>query len=100
MPGKDRRRARREAVALTAQLRNSMHPYHPVRILDLSTTGVRLETWARHAEGDRALVRLPSLAGIPAEMVWAEDHQFGFRFTAPLHPGVVDMLLARHAAND
>lgn len=98
MPGKERRRARREPVELTAQLRNSQHPYHPVRIVDLSATGVQLETWARHRAGDRALVRLPTLAGIPAEMVWSDDHRFGFRFSAPLHPGVLDMLLARHKA--
>jgi len=97
MAGRDKRRAARAEVELVAHLRNSIHPYHPVRILDLSTTGVRLETWARHAEGDRALIRLPSLAGIPAEMVWSGDHEYGFRFTAPLHPGVLDMLLARHA---
>ncbi len=92
----DKRRCGRAAVAMTADLRNSIHPYHPVVVEDLSTHGVRLSTWAKLDKGDRALIRLPSLQGVPATMVWSEDHHFGFRFETPLHPAVLDMLLARH----
>lgn len=94
--GLDNRRAGRTAVAMTADLRNSIHPYHPVVIEDLSVHGVRLSTWAKHDPEDRALIRLPSLQGVPARMVWSDDHHFGFRFETPLHPAVLDMLVARH----
>lgn len=94
---RDQRRADRAEVTMTADLRNSVHPYHPVEIEDLSVFGVRLSTWAKHDPADRALIRLPTLGGIPARLVWSQDQHFGFRFETPLHPAVFDMLCQRHA---
>lgn len=90
------RRADRAPVSMTAELRNSVHPYHPVEVEDLSVYGARLSTWARHAPDSRTMIRLPSLGGIPAMLVWQRDHHFGFRFETPLHPAVFDMLRLRH----
>lgn len=93
---RSQRRAERAEVSMTADLRNSVHPYHPVDVADLSVFGIRLETWAKHDPADRALIRLPSLAGIPARLVWSRDCQFGFAFETPLHPAVLDLLVRRH----
>jgi hypothetical protein len=96
--GQDRRRSARRRIDTAAELRSRLQPYFPVSITDLSRTGFRMASWAVLDEARHTLVKLPSLAGTPVQLVWARDNEFGFRFERPLHPAVFDLLVARHAA--
>lgn len=92
----ERRRDARTAVKVPADLRSPLQPYGPVAVLDLSRTGVRLEGCGLCDVRVRTLIRLPTLATLPITMVWHRHDQYGFRFERPLHPAVLDLLVARH----
>lgn len=96
---RERRHDRRTAVEVGADLRSQLQPYGPVGILDLSRTGLRLEGCGLCDVRVRTMIRLPTLATLPITMVWHHHDQFGFRFERPLHPAVLDLLVARHGGS-
>ena len=79
-------------AALTALL--SGHP--ALRIVAETADGP--ETWeaARHHRPDTILpdVRLPGLEASHARVVWAEGQYVGCAFIRPLHPAVLEMIVA------
>ncbi len=60
-----------------------------VRLHDLSTEGLLIETDAQLQQGARVTVTLPSAGAAEAEIVWSSGRFFGGRFVEPLSPAVV-----------
>ncbi len=60
-----------------------------VRVHDLSTEGLLIETSARLQQGARLTITLPSAGVAEAEIIWSSGRFFGGRFIEPLSPAVL-----------
>ena len=89
------RAAERVPVAFAAALRQRGASGVSVQIADLSTTGFRVATHLRLEPGTDVWLRLPGLEACHARVMWAEGHYVGCAFVRPLHPAVLDMIVAR-----
>lgn len=68
----------------------------PVVMVDLSSTGCRIETSGFSlAPAQRVVVRPEGLEGLCATVVWAENDWAGLVFDIALYQPVVDHLCAR-----
>ena len=66
-----------------------------VSIVNLSATGMLIETSARFAIGDALQVELPHAGATTASVVWSSDNLFGCRFGKPLSPAAVSAALLK-----
>lgn len=89
----DNRRALRQPIAVTAQIRDGRGPKFACRLLDLSTTGFRAEAVHPLSIGDTVWVTLPGMSGMEAEVAWRDDFTIGCRFKQPLYGPVFDNLI-------
>lgn len=69
-----------------------------VRIFDLSPDGAKIEVVERPRIGETIMVKFDGLEVLPATVRWIDDFIVGIKFNRPLHPAVLDLLLARLAA--
>lgn len=90
----ENRRARRFVTSLPTFLRASGRPRAPVRIVDLSTHGCRIdEAWGLIL--DRTVwLTLGHLQACEARVVWTHYSFAGLEFAVPLNQAVLDDLLA------
>ncbi|HWT11925.1 MAG TPA: PilZ domain-containing protein [Allosphingosinicella sp.] len=89
------RRAERVTVELGAGLRQRGASGVSVQIMDLSTDGFRVATHLDLYPGTDVWLRLPGLEPCHARVMWARGHSVGCAFVRPLHPAVLDMIIAR-----
>jgi hypothetical protein len=95
-PGQQKgRRADRVHVELGAGLRQRGAAGVSVQIMDLSTDGFRVATHLELCIGKDVWLRLPGLEPCPAKVVWSEGYFVGCAFARPLHPAVVQMIVAK-----
>lgn len=66
-----------------------------VHIMDLSTHGFRIETHLDLHEGQQVWLRLPGIESSPAIVRWVRGYVAGCAFEQPLHPAVLDMVIAK-----
>ena len=88
------RRCERRPVRGAVAFRRSGQHRVMVNLLDISTEGFRIETFGGVTDGAVVWVTLPGLAPMEARIVWCRKDEAGCRFVAPLHPSVLDRLLA------
>ncbi|EGD58445.1 hypothetical protein Y88_0500 [Novosphingobium nitrogenifigens DSM 19370] len=92
-PFAQRRRAERSRIEAKVQYRRST-----VRMvgatLDLSCDGARLSTPERLRVGETLWITLPGLPPRQASVVWVDNFEAGCRFEQPLHPAILDTILA------
>lgn len=89
------RRSDRVSVELGATLRRRSASGVSVDILDLSTAGFRVASHLGLMKGDDVWLRLPGLEACHATVVWTSGYMMGCRFARPLHPAVLEMVVAR-----
>jgi hypothetical protein len=90
----DNRRAPRFVTSLPVFLRASGRPRAPVRIVDLSIHGCRVdEAWGLILDGTVWLT-LGRLQAVEARAVWTHYSFAGLEFAVPLNQAVLDDLLA------
>ena len=65
--------------------------------MDLSTDGFRVGTHLDLAAGSDVWLRLPGLEPCHAQVMWCEKNTLGCAFVRPLHPAVLEMIVARGA---
>lgn len=94
-PARKGRRAERVPVELGAGLRQRGASGVSVQIMDLSTDGFRAATHLDLYVGNDVWLRLPGLEACHARVVWTEGHYVGCAFVRPLHPAVLDMVVAK-----
>jgi hypothetical protein len=63
--------------------------------MDLSVDGFRVATHLDLFEGSDVWLRLGGLEACHATVVWTSGHLVGCRFSRPLHPAVLDMVVAK-----
>ena len=89
------RKAERVAVEMGAALRQRGASGVSVQIMDLSVDGFRVATHLDLFEGADVWLRLGGLEACHATVKWVSGHFVGCRFTRPLHPAVLDMIVAK-----
>lgn len=81
-------------VELGAGLRQRGAAGVTVQVMDLSTHGFRVATHLELSLGTDVWLRLPKLEPCHAVVVWCEGHYVGCEFERPLHPAVLNMIVA------
>ena len=94
-PPRKGRRSERVSIELGAGLRQRGASGVSVQIMDLSTDGFRVATHLELYTGTDVWLRLPGLEPCHARVVWAEGHFVGCAFVRPLHPAVLEMIVAK-----
>ena len=89
------RRSERVPVEMGAALRQRGASGVAVQIMDLSIDGFRVATHLDLFEGSDVWLRLGGLEACHAKVVWASGHYVGCRFSRPLHPAVLEMVVKR-----
>ena len=92
---RDGRRSKRVAVELGAGLRARGGTGVSIEILDLSVSGFRASTHLDLEPGADVWLRLPGLEPYQATVAWAKGNYVGCKFERPLHPAVLEMIVAR-----
>lgn len=88
------RRSARKPVSIQATLRRQGESKFNANVADLSESGFRVESHYLIPTGAQVWLTLPSLAAIPATVAWSSGNSLGCRFDAPLHPAVLDRVIA------
>lgn len=89
------RQAERVSVAAEVWLRRMGKGGYQCRLFDLSPEGCKAEMIERPRVGERAVIRLPGIEPLEAEVRWIEGPNAGLKFERSFHPAVFEMLLAR-----
>ena len=89
------RKSQRVNVEMGAALRQRGAAGVSVQIMDLSVDGFRVTTHLDLFQGADVWLRLGGLEACHATVVWVSGHLVGCRFTRPLHPAVLDMVVAK-----
>lgn len=92
--GDEARHALRRAVKLRARLRDRGQTKFEIDIVDLSASGFRAETSYTLWPGTVVWLTLPGLAGLEATVAWRNKFKYGCAFAKPLHPAVLDHIVA------
>src|SRR6185295_1404942 len=89
------RKAERVSVAAEVWLRRMGKNAYQCRVFDLSPDGCKAEMIERPLVGERAVIRLPGIEPLEAEVRWVEGPNAGLKFERSVPPAVFDLLLAR-----
>ncbi|MGZ8998851.1 MAG: PilZ domain-containing protein [Allosphingosinicella sp.] len=95
VPQNPARKSQRVPVEMGAALRQRGAAGVSVQIMDLSVDGFRVATHLDLFEGSDVWLRLGGLEACHAKVVWVSGHLVGCRFSRPLHPAVLDMVVAK-----
>ena len=95
--GREARKAPRIAVTIGAGLRTQGKPGDPATIIDISTDGFRAETLNAMPLGANVWLNLRGLETLYAKIVRVDGVIIGCEFATPLHPAVVERMIAAAA---
>ncbi|MDP1026185.1 PilZ domain-containing protein [Sphingomonas sp. KR1UV-12] len=89
---KGRRASPRAALTIDASLDRGRLGRAVCRVIDLSTTGARLQTYSALSRGSMICLILPELGKVEAEIMWSNDFLAGCQFRRPILQTLVDRL--------
>jgi hypothetical protein len=92
----DRRAGRMKIVLPVGMRRPGAHSI-PVELRDLSTQGFRAEVFQSLSLNDRLWLKLPGVESWEARVAWVRGDEVGCEFLQPLHPAVLNIILAQGA---
>ncbi|WP_260580907.1 PilZ domain-containing protein [Sphingopyxis sp. PET50] len=87
-PATRTRGAERAQVKANARFREAGFNPYDAELFDLSSTGFRMNTYARPAIGKHIWVSLPGLQPLEAIVRRADGNEYGCELVVPLHPSV------------
>jgi hypothetical protein len=90
----EQRRTLRHGTHIPARVRRAGPSRVPGTITDLSTTGFQLQCDEALRCGVIIWVTIGSLAPLQARVMWSRAFLAGCAFATPLHPAVLDHLVA------
>lgn len=90
----DRRRTWRVALSLSATAREVGRSKVPVRVVDISTHGCRIEVLDWSFAGSSLWLSVAGLEAKQTRVVWRKDNFAGLEFSTPLSEPVLDSILA------
>lgn len=89
-PG-NKRAAKRQPIAMDAEVAGSRPTL--CKVVDISRSGLRLQTYSRLQLGAHISIRLPVAGRVLATVRWADDFSAGCEFDCPLRDDVLRALL-------
>lgn len=90
------RQAERSYVQIGVRVRRPGETWFNSRVMDLSLTGFRLQSFMKLTVGGDLWVMLPGFEGRRARVLWTCAHESGCAFERPLHPAILDHLVRLH----
>lgn len=90
----DERRQVRSPILLRGRIGSSQFGKRVVVLTDISTRGCRVSTPFQWESGTRLVLTVPSLAPIAVTVRWTTNEAAGLALDAPLHPLVLDHVIA------
>jgi hypothetical protein len=91
--GRKPRSCDRKMVRMTAGYRGGSDRTN-VDVIDLSPTGVKIESHLYLQPDSMIWLKLPGLEASQARIAWVRRHQAGCEFVRPLHPAVFERVVA------
>jgi hypothetical protein len=95
---KDGRSSARFATQVSVGVRRSGAVSIPGVVIDISSTGFRIEALERLPIGTVVWLKIGNLAPQMARVMWNDKLLAGCQFAAPLHPSVIAQLLSAPGA--
>ena len=92
IPIPEGRKAERRIVNLAARLRDPGARLIEVDIVDLSVDGF-MARGLELALGSDVWLKMPGLEPQNCKVVWTRDDKVGFKFSNPLHPSTIELLV-------
>lgn len=71
-----------------------------VEVIDLSMTGLRLETSFTLKPGQKVFLTIPGVNTLEAVIAWGRGYIYGAQFERPLHGAVFDHIAAKYRKVD
>ncbi|WP_425505320.1 PilZ domain-containing protein [Sphingomonas piscis] len=96
MTDDDSRRTSRVALTLNAAARQPGRGKFPVRLVDISPHGCRIELFSSLSVGSHLWLSIASLEAKQARIVWCKGDFAGLQFDEPLNECVLATLLTQH----
>lgn len=91
----DLRREQRYSICVAGRYRSGTGRRYDVAIANLSEYGCHFEDFGgRGAPGDTISLRIGEIGPIMARVKWMKQLKVGVEFDAPLHPSVLDHIVA------
>jgi hypothetical protein len=87
------RKSNRTRVAMPAGYREG-HNRGNVEVIDLSPTGLKIESHLTLHPDTYIWLKLPGLEAWQARIAWVNGYEAGCEFIRPLHPAVFDRVVA------
>src|SRR6478672_5112491 len=91
----ERRSCERAAVASTISVRPIGGFNYQARLDDVSRAGCRVELVEQAELGEPLIARFPQLEPMVGEVRWLDGPIAGLQFARPMHPAVLDAVVAR-----
>ncbi|PZQ94131.1 MAG: pilus assembly protein PilZ [Cereibacter sphaeroides] len=86
--------AERRLVEIGVRVRRPGETWFNSKIADLSVGGFRLQSFMKLTVGAEIWVMLPGFEGRRARVLWTRAHESGCSFERPLHPAILDHIVA------
>jgi hypothetical protein len=87
------RTCERRALATEVTLRRTGRPSYRVRVLDISTSGCRLDVVDRLDVDEHVWVKFDGLEAFEATVCWFAGFKVGLRYANPIHSAVFDQMM-------
>lgn len=91
----NKRRASREQVKIFAELLISAGPRFKVTVLDLSSTGFRIQTANFVPMSRKIYLTIPEFQTLQGTVAWNDRELYGCKFSQPLHTSIYTHLASR-----
>jgi hypothetical protein len=88
------RRSGRIKIVLPAGFRRPGAHRAAIEVRDLSTHGFRAEVFERLSPDEKLWLKLPGVEGWEARVAWVRGDEIGCEFLQPLHPAVLNIIVA------
>lgn len=98
LPASQQRRSRkseRHPLASEVTLRRAGKISFRVGVLDISSSGCRLDVVDRPEVDERVWIKFEGLEAIESTVCWVAGFKVGLKYANPIHPAVFDRLLER-----
>lgn len=93
----NRRRTARRALMLDAVAHQDDVAAADISILNLSQTGLQMESQSNFAVGEVFYLHLPEVGATPAQVRWNDGRRYGCEFLTPVGKGVISAALLKSA---
>ena len=90
------RKCCRGDVAIGGTIRASGGIKCRIKIVDISTTGFRMECLTYLSDNQVISMAMPGFETLQAKIIWQTEWMYGCQFARPLHPAVYEHIVRLH----